>query len=113
MGLDFSHADAHWSYSGFNRARSRLAAVLGINFDDLCDEGVLLDAEILKDPIAPLLFHSDCEGEISSKDCKAAAPRLKELIQFWPEDDFDKKQFMMLADGMEEAAKAGEPLLFS
>ena len=29
MGIDFSHGDAHWAYSGFMRFRGRLAVELG------------------------------------------------------------------------------------
>lgn len=30
MGIDFSHCDAHWAYSGFHRFRTRLATQVGL-----------------------------------------------------------------------------------
>src|SRR3546814_10466403 len=33
MGLDFSHTDAHWAYSGFTRFRRALAKHEGIDLD--------------------------------------------------------------------------------
>ncbi len=113
MGLDFSHTDAHWSYGGFNRARTRLAAVLGHDFDMLCNEGVPADHPLLKDAIAPLLMHSDCDGELSPEECRNIAPRLRELIAAWDDDDFDRGEFLLLADGMDDAEKANEPLEFT
>jgi hypothetical protein len=35
MGLDFSHCDAHWSYSGFNEFRVKLAEAAGIVLGDM------------------------------------------------------------------------------
>ncbi len=112
MGLDFSHTEAHWSYSGFNRARTRLVAILGYDFDVLCDHSVPAPKSLLEDSIAPIIFHSDCDGDISPEHCKTTAPRLRELIAAWPEDDFDRQQFEMLAAGMDDAAEANEPLEF-
>ncbi|MCM3147573.1 hypothetical protein NSQ36_08885 [Bacillus sp. FSL W8-1143] len=34
MGLDFTHCEAHWSYSDFHDFRKRLAAGIGMNLDD-------------------------------------------------------------------------------
>ncbi|CAM5353616.1 hypothetical protein [Bacillus safensis FO-36b] [Bacillus safensis subsp. safensis] len=35
MGLDFTHCEAHWSYSDFHGFRKRLAACIGMNLDDM------------------------------------------------------------------------------
>ncbi len=35
MGLDFTHCEAHWSYSDFHDFRKRLAASIGMNLDDM------------------------------------------------------------------------------
>jgi hypothetical protein len=37
MGLDFSHCDAHWAYSGFMRFREKLAFEIGVAIH--CMEG--------------------------------------------------------------------------
>jgi hypothetical protein len=66
----------------------------------------------VKDPIVPLLNHSDCDGHLTPTQCKKAAPRLRELVEDWPDDDYDKRSALELADGMEEAAKAKENLVF-
>ena len=109
MGLDFNHANAHWSYSGFNTFRERLAAELGLNWDLMTgnfltgtppDETENQRFLAMKDPIEPLLMHSDCEGELSPDQCAAIAPRLLELIAGWPDGDYDKAHGTWLAEGM-------------
>lgn len=39
-----------------------------------------------KDPLAVLLNHSDCDGEIEAKDCAPLADRLEEILPKLPED---------------------------
>jgi len=57
MGIDFSHCNAGWAYSGFMRFRNRLAADLGYNtpLTEMYDDGTytLMWAE----PIYPLIDH--------------------------------------------------------
>ncbi len=123
MGIDFSHGNAHWSYSGFHHARTRLAAVIGVNLNAMQgfqrsliagDTGQRpISWATVTDEIAPLLYHSDCDGELSPDECRALAPRLKQLVEHWPDDDYDKQKFLELAKGMEEAAAVGEPLVFT
>lgn len=141
MGLGFNKSEASWSYSGFNDFRKRLANEIGIclplmdgfwlpgyprsevesaikrvgtdiidaNFKWLPKEPLKWDK--IKDPIVDLLLHSDCEGELSAEQCGKIYPRLKELIEGWDED-YDKKQALLLAEGMENCAKKNEPLVF-
>ena len=66
----------------------------------------------IKDDIVILLNHSDCDGEITAEECLKVAPRLRHLVEDWHEDDFDKEEFLKLAEGMELAAANGEPLNF-
>ena len=107
MGLDFSHGDAHWAYSGFNRFRERLAQIIGFKlrdmqgFTDSIESGLSWDN--IKDPIKDLLNHSDCDGELMVNQCQTIAPRLNEMIKDWGEDDFDKIQALRLSEGMEES----------
>lgn len=143
MGLDFSHCDAHWSYSGFNRFRVRLAAEAGIalnctegfaysyirqttyeevniyggdvldrNFMDLIGIQPVIKWDKVKDDIVPLLNHSDCDGILTSEECRKVAPRLRELVKDWPDNDYDKQKALELADGMELAASRNENLEF-
>lgn len=113
MGLDFSHGTAHWSYGGFHRARTKLAAVLGIELDAMQGFGgnkAWPDAE--KVPLVGLLYHSDCDGDLTPDQCRKIAPALRAAVQQWPADDFDRDGFNRLADAMDEAAAADEPLEF-
>ena len=117
MGLDFDGADAHWSYSGFNRFREKLGAVIGIKLKEMNgfrqDQQKGISWDNVSDPIKPLLNHSDCDGEISHKDCGVVAKRLRELVSFWSNDDYDKQEAINLAVGMESCHKRKKPLLFT
>lgn len=112
MGLDFSHGQAHFSYSGFDRFRIKLARELSIELEEMegyKENGISWDG--IDDPIVLLLHHSDCDGELSPEACTLIAIRLRELVRNW-EGDPDMVRAIYLAEGMEEAATAGEPLLF-
>lgn len=139
MGLDFSHGDAHWAYSGFMRFRTKLAAEAGIALQ--CMESFAWNLSELKpykaitiygdsdkkeyigiqpviawssinDAIKPLLNHSDCDGELTVKECKKVLPRLRELISKWDDDDLDKVRAIKLADGLKDAIDAKEIFKF-
>lgn len=112
MGLDFSHCDAHWSYSGFHFFRKRLAAEIRVELDEMAGFGGTGDWSKVKDPIVPLLNHSDCDGELTSDECKVVASRLRELVSDWSDDDRDKADALELAQGMELAASRSEHLEF-
>ncbi len=112
MGLDFNGSDARWAYSGFNRFRERLAAIIGIKLREMEGFGGTGDWNKVKDPIVPFLFHSDCEGELSPEECKTTAPRLKELVSLWSDDDYDKQQALLLVKGMKSCARRKKPLIF-
>jgi hypothetical protein len=124
MGLDFSHCDAHWAYSGFNRFRTRLCQELGVDWEAIVgklfqkmttEEEKQADAEFAKiadHDIAPLLNHSDCDGDLSPEQCVSVARALRSLTANWPDDDYDKQQAIFLAEGCELAAQNGEKLEF-
>ena len=117
MGIDFSHCDAHWSYSVFHRFRVKLAKEIGINLDsmkgfDFADPDKGMPWTKIKDPIVFLLDHSDCDGELTADECHCVAPRLRELVADWPDDDYDRQQALLLADGMDKAVQSGENLIF-
>lgn len=113
MGLDFSHGNAHWAYSGFNRFRSRLAAQLGVNWEGLFKDRQRMEQFVQRtDPIMPLLNHSDCDGSLTAEECVQVAAALRAMVKDWPDSDWDKGKALELADGMEEAVKKGEEFIF-
>lgn len=143
MGLDFSHCEAHWAYSGFMRFRTKLAAEVGIalhcmesfawNFstnkpyefvrvneynESIPNNGGLIGIQpVIKwsavhDDIVPLLNHSDCEDDLTPDECRKVAPRLRKLVEQWADDDRDKINALLLAEGMEFAASLEENLRF-
>jgi len=112
MGLDFSHCNAHWAYSGFNRFRTNLAYEIGIDLESMQGFGGSQSWNGRKDPITHLLHHSDCEGTITPNMCGKIAPRLRELVKDWP-DAHDKQQALLLAEGMELANERNERLEFT
>jgi hypothetical protein len=130
MGLDFSHTTAQWSYSGFSRFRDALATHEGIDLDQMegfrrrGDDRPRIPWTGITGPLVPLLNHSDCDGELSPEECRQIAPRLRAVVnELWPAEthsDFDadpngyhnRSSGLALADGMDTAAAAGEPLRF-
>ena len=113
MGLDFRGSDAHWSYGGFHRFRARLAMEVGIDLENMQGfGGKQISWDGVYDPLKWLLSHSDCDGEMSPKECEKVYPRLREIIGKWPDDDYDKIQATRLADGMENCALDDKPLIF-
>lgn len=114
MGLDFSHCEAHWSYSGFMDFRKRLASEIGVDLEKM--NGFIekngLPWYRVVDAIKPLLDHSDCDGELSPDECLTVASRLRELVADWPDGDYDKTHALLLAKGMELAASENMPLIF-
>lgn len=112
MGIDFAFRkkefpknSPHWSYSGFNVFRKRLAKDIGIELDAMDGHGGSIAWDTVEDDIVPLLNHSNCDGELSYDQCEKVAPRLRELIKGWPEDDYDKRTALKLCDMMDECAK--------
>ena len=127
MGLDTSHNCWHGPYSAFNRFRHAIAEAAGIPLDSMegyepmfptpeekNKEAIPWD-QYENDPICILLNHSDCEGEIESKDCLALAVRLEEIAPKLIQGGlFDNYQLMALrfAKGLRDAAEAGEDIDF-
>lgn len=118
MGLDFSHCNAHWGYSGFNRFRAKLSEAIGNkSLADFFNAGpserykteVTLEDD---EPLNDLLMHSDCDGELTEEQCRVIAPRLREVVSVWADDDYDKMQALELAEGMEDAAANNTSLKF-
>ena len=51
-------------------------------------------------------------GTMSPEECRAVAPRLRELIAPWPADDYDRQHGALLSDMMEFCAESNTDLLF-
>jgi hypothetical protein len=113
MGIDFNLTEAQWSYSGFNNFRRRLANKIGIELNNMDGFGGKISWDTIDDTIKPLLNHSDCDGELSPKDCKKVEPRLRKLVKDWDDDDYDKIQALLLADGMKVSYTKNIPLKFA
>jgi hypothetical protein len=82
MGLDTSHNAWHGPYSSFSRWRCWLADIKGVNL--LSMKGFGGDTEWTQyedDPIYPLLNHSDCDGELTPKECALIAFGLSEVLK--------------------------------
>lgn len=121
MGLDFTHCEAHWSYSGFHNFRQRLWDQLHKEYSIPTDDLIGMygfggdtswDLFPADDPMRVFMNHSDCDGVLSPLECSAIAPRLKTLIADWDEDDWDRNSAEELIAGMELAADCNEDLEF-
>jgi hypothetical protein len=120
MGLDFTHeADIghhcpQWGYMGFGLFRERLAEAEGFvlrdmyGFTDLArrltePDHIGRDWEEITTPLKPLLDHSDCDGDLSPAECAQVAPRLREIVEQWPDDPehhYDRVNGLALVDCM-------------
>jgi len=112
VGLNFREGDARWSYSGFNRFRTKLASQIGITLDKMQGFDGENSWDFETDDIIPLLNHSDYDGELTVKECKKVWPRLKELIEDWDGDNYDKINALRLIEDMKGTIKNNEPLEF-
>jgi hypothetical protein len=121
VSIAFTHCTAQWSYSGFNAARTRLAAQIGIVLDDMVGFGSFSSRSTRgqtpwphpsTNPLIYLLNHSDCDGNLSPAECRLVTPALRAAVKYWPDADYDKRCFLELALGMERAAALNEPLEF-
>lgn len=79
MGLDFSHGDCHFSYSGFMNFRSEIVkSISGYSqpsLREMYENGEF--KQLSNDPIYPLINHSDCDGKLTINEITQILPRLK------------------------------------
>ena len=124
MGLNFRignrSSEAEWSYSGFNEFRRKIASLIKIDLDEMIGFGGNKDWNtrniIINDDIILFLIHSDCDGDLSTDQCKKIYPRLLELINMLPDtfmDNYDKKMGKILAEDMKYCAENNKKLIFS
>jgi hypothetical protein len=113
MGLDTTHNCWHGAYSSFSRWRKTVADAAGYgNLDDYEGFGGKKRwPDVEDDILVVLLHHSDCDGEIYSKDCLPLAIRLERLIVLIKDEDWQEttQQFV---DGLRLAAELGENVEF-
>lgn len=114
MGLNFSNSNVYFGYGTFNIYRVRLAIatnILPYPYRSLNDIKI---NEIQHEPLRDFIYHSDCDGELSVKQLKEIAPRLKELaVIFKRETDgiFYEKTLELVKD-MEWHIKKNKSLIF-
>jgi len=114
MGIDFSHGEAHWSYSGFMRFRARLIETLGLgNLNEMYGDGSFYD-KLKNIPIFPLINHSDCDGELTVEEMKQIIPQLDLIITLWESNggDYDSERARDFINGMKYAIEEDVPLEF-
>lgn len=116
MGLDFSHCDAHWAYSGFHSFRTRLADYYGIDLNMMKGfsrgDPNCIEWKSVHCPLEPFLNHSDCDGELNEEEMKQIIPELEKIISTWDNSDYDKQKALLLIEGMKLALSNGEVLEF-
>lgn len=137
MGLDTSHGCWSGPYSAFHRWRRRIAEIAGLGdlnhyegfeFSFLAgDHAEPLERKKFDEshPLTPLLSHSDCDGEIASKDCTGIADALEALLpvlEGFAKHEQDARvrianewyvsKTKEFVEGLREAAAAGEAVEF-
>lgn len=114
MGLDFSHSDASWAYSGFMRFRNKLWHSCGFSGDlhEVYTTGK--GGEQISDdhPLIDFFAHSDCDGDLTTDQMKTIEPAIRRILDNWQDGDYDKKMGLQLCDGMKEAISKNENLRF-
>ena len=95
MGLDTTHDAWHGAYSSFNSWRTWLATQIGINLREM--EGFTTNGikwDTVNDDLKSLLNHSDCDGHLSSTECKKIANRLNTIVETLEhKDEYPSKDY--------------------
>jgi hypothetical protein len=97
----------HYSYGGFAQFRWRTAREVGIDLDRMRGYGGRRGWTKIDDPLVALLYHPDCQDKIRPTACRAAAPRLHEVVLELgdPKRDEDVRFGLELAALMEECGQ--------
>jgi len=83
MGLDTTHEAWHGPYSSFNQFRYWLANLIGISLNDYIgyNENGTKDLTSINHPLMPLFNHSDCDGKLTSDECKQIAEGIDSALK--------------------------------
>lgn len=109
-----------WSYAGFNQFRSRLAAHIGIDLDQMRGFGGDGDWITVTSPLRHLLDHADNEGELTPRQAAELAPALQQALfdlartadlgdLSW---DYDRRAGMELVELCARCASENIPVVF-
>ena len=110
MGLDTSHNAWHGPYSSFNSWRTEICEKAGLgNLRDYYGFGGEKQWDKTH-PLFPLLYHSDCDGEIKWEDCKGIADALNEILT--KEDGWYVGKTTNFIKGCMDAYNAKENIIF-
>lgn len=118
MGLDTTHDAWHGAYSSFNAWRIWLASQIGLKLYEMehyCDDAVSIKWDTVNDDLKSLLNHSDCDGHLSSTECKKIADRLNYLIEnieHTDENSYNVSKMKQFAKGCMSAYNEKEQLKF-
>ncbi len=125
MGLKTTHNCWSGPYSSFHYFRIRLAKEIGLDLvkmEGFCEDEVAIPWSIVEHPIVPLLFHSDCDGELTVEECKQVAEGLTQIIKKLPDpvypNDVHEKHYglrgraIQFRDGCLDAIEKNEPVIF-
>lgn len=119
MGLVTSHNCWKGSSSYFNRFRRALANQIGIDLNDYIgySENGTKDLESIPHDIMPLLYHSDCDGELSVDECTQIAKGLLDILANFkktnqPYINF-KQDIIQFRNGCLDAASKNETVIFN
>ena len=112
MGLDLSHGEVHWSYSGFMRWREAVcrAAGFGRLREDYWEKSKQEWQSESPSPMHELLWHSDCDGEIPVEQCKPLADALEALVPKL--EEWARGHATGMVDALRSAAEDGAALEF-
>lgn len=130
MGLDFraGREDGRlpddpwpqWSYIGFGQFRTRLAAHIGIDLNQMHGFGGDGDWATVASPLRHLLDHADNEGELTPQQAVELAPALQQALfdmartAEWGDHawEYDRKAGMALVELCARCASENIPVLF-
>jgi len=118
MGLDTTHDCWHGSYSSFATFRKRLAKSIGEDYENLLELGGSKTPEEVNHPITPLLFHSDCDGDLSVEECESIVKGIDMILEnLEPQEDDEygygfRGRLIQFKIGCEEAIDLGEEVGF-
>lgn len=120
MGLNVSHDCFDGAYSTFSRFRTELGNQIGINVSEYAGLGGNKSQSSVTHNIRPLLFHSDCDGELTVEESKQVLKGLEELLVEFDPTKFNSKMAMEdflyrvrnFTEGLNKAIKKNQIVTF-